>query len=544
MDQLEAARSWLAQDPDPKTRAELEALIAEQNHTELENRFSTTLQFGTAGLRGELGAGPNRMNRVVVARAALAIANFLKNNMATYQTKESELLVVIGYDGRENSEVFAKDSAGIISAQGIRVLLFDSMVPTPVAAFTGKRLDASATIIVTASHNPPRDNGYKVYLGGPNGGSQLVTPQDTEIATEIAKVAANYTFDAIPQFGNYELAGSQAIDSYIERASALVESIDERRKNLKIAHTSLHGVGWKVVNELFSRLGFELTPVAQQMDPDPKFPTVSFPNPEEPGAMDLAFAHATATSSELILANDPDADRLAVAVSQGDGWRMLTGDQVGLILAELCAKKATAGNLANSIVSADISNLAKSHSLGYQQTLTGFKWISKVPDLVYGYEEALGYCVDPKFTPDKDGITAALLIAQLAVELKAQGSDLSEYLAELFDRYGHIATSQVSIRVTDLSVISKTMANLRRQPPTEFSGAQLETEDLLSAKNPTDALVVSGGGAKLIFRPSGTEPKLKCYLQFEAASAASAAIGLERLREFASSLLDDAQQSA
>ncbi|MDA8549482.1 phospho-sugar mutase [Aquiluna sp.] len=541
MNHLEAARSWLAQDPDPKTRAELEELIAEQNLAELENRFSTTLQFGTAGLRGELGAGRNRMNRVVVARAAMAIAKFLRNNLATYQTKDSELLVVIGYDGRENSEVFAKDSAGIISAQGIRVVLFDSMVPTPVAAFTGKRLGASATIIVTASHNPPRDNGYKVYLGGPNGGSQLVPPQDAEIAKEIAEVAANYTFDEMPQLGNYELAGSQAIDSYIQRAASLVEARDERRKNLKITHTSLHGVGWKVVSELFTGLGFELTPVAKQMDPDPKFPTVSFPNPEEPGAMDLAFEHATATSSELILANDPDADRLAVAVSEGEGWRMLTGDQVGLILAELCAKDATAGNLANSIVSADITNLAKSHSLGYQQTLTGFKWISKVPDLVYGYEEALGYCVDPQYTPDKDGITAALLIAQLAVELKAQGSNLSEHLAGLLDRYGHIATSQVSIRVTDLSIISTTMANLRRNPPKEFSGSQLETEDLLNAENPTDALVVTGGGAKLIFRPSGTEPKLKCYLQFQADSAASAASGLERLRIFASALLDDAQ---
>src|SRR6056300_213665 len=518
MNHLEAAKSWLAQDPDPKTKAELEQLIAEQNLAELEARFSTTLQFGTAGLRGELGAGPNRMNRIVVARAAMAIAKFLKNNLATYQTKDSELLVVIGYDGLENSELFAKDSAGIISAQGIPVVLFDSMVPTPVAAFTGKRLGASATIMVTASHNPPRDNGYKVYLGGPNGGSQLVPPQDAEIAKEIAKVAESFTFDEIPQFGNYELAGSKAIDSYIKRASELVEARDEQRKSLRITHTALHGVGWKVVSELFSGLGFELTPVAKQMDPDPKFPTVSFPNPEEPGAMDLAFERATATSSELILANDPDADRLAVAVSEEDGWRMLTGDQVGLILAELCAKGATNGNLANSIVSADISNLAKSHSLGYQQTLTGFKWISKVPDLVYGYEEALGYCVDPKYTPDKDGITAALLIAQLAVELKAQGSNISEYLAELLDRYGHIATSQVSIRVTDLSIISTTMANLRRNPPKEFSGSQLETEDLLNAENPTDALVMTGGGAKLIFRPSGTEPKLKCYLQFQADS--------------------------
>jgi phosphomannomutase len=207
------------------------------------------------------------------------LQRFLKNNLATYQTKDSELLVVIGYDGRENSEVFAKDSAGIISAQGIRVVLFDSMVPTPVAAFTGKRLGASATIIVTASHNPPRDNGYKVYLGGPNGGSQLVPPQDAEIAKEIAEVAANYTFDEIPQFGNYELAGSQAIDSYIQRAASLVEARDERRKNLKITHTSLHGVGWKVVSELFTGLGFELTPVAKQMDPDPRVPNRELSKP-------------------------------------------------------------------------------------------------------------------------------------------------------------------------------------------------------------------------------------------------------------------------
>lgn len=544
MNFLDAANSWLAQDPDPKTRAELEALIAQGDQLELESRFSSTLQFGTAGLRGELGAGPNRMNRIVVARAALAIARFLKANKPTYQTESSELLVVIGYDGRENSEVFAKDSASIISAQGIRAVLFDSMVPTPVAAFTGKRLGASATIIVTASHNPPRDNGYKVYLGGPNGCSQLVPPQDAEIAEEIAEVAKQFTFDEIPQLGTYELAGQDAIESYIQRASQLVAEKDDKRADLRITHTALHGVGWRVVNELFNGLGFDVTPVERQMEPDPGFPTVAFPNPEEPGAMDLAFEHATATGSELILANDPDADRLAVAIADGGSWKMLTGDQVGLILAELCAGKATSGNLANSIVSADISNLAKAHTLGYQQTLTGFKWISKVPNLIYGYEEALGYCVDPEFTPDKDGITAALMIAQLAVELKASGSNLSEYLSMLLDTYGHVATSQVSIRVTDLSVITNTMKKLRDNPPSMFLGAELETQDLLDSDTPTDALVVAGNQAKLIFRPSGTEPKLKCYLQFQGANADSASDGLEKLRSFASGLLDDAQRSA
>ena len=419
--------------------------------------------------------------------------------------------------------------------------LFDSMVPTPVAAFTGKSLGASATIVVTASHNPPRDNGYKVYLGGPNGCSQLVPPQDAEIAQHIEKVAGEFTFDQIPQFGNYEMVGTAEISAYIQRAKELVNPIDARRAGLRITHTALHGVGWSVIGELFEELGFNLNPVEEQKDPDSVFPTVSFPNPEEPGAMDLAFAHASENSSDLILANDPDADRLAVAIPSDGGWRMLTGDQVGLILAEVCAKKEKTGNLANSIVSADISQLAKAHKLGYQQTLTGFKWISKVPNLVYGYEEALGYCVDPQFTPDKDGITAALLIAQLAAELKSEGSDLSKYLGSLQKKYGHLATSQVSIRVTDLSVIAVAMSNLRKSPPKEFEGGLLDAEDLLLSENPTDALIVSGDSLKLIFRPSGTEPKLKCYLQFQGESSELAADGLSRLREFASGLIDDAR---
>ena len=538
------AKAWLDQDPDPKTRSELEQLIKEEDLAELESRFSSTLQFGTAGLRGELGAGPNRMNRVVVARAAFAIARFLKENRGTYQTPDSELLVVIGYDGRENSEVFAKDSAGIISAQGIHVLLFDSMVPTPVAAFTGKRLEASATIMVTASHNPPRDNGYKVYLGGPNGCSQLVPPQDAEIAQQIDQVASEFSFDQIPQVGTYEMVGKAEIGNYIERAKELVDPVDGRRAELRITHTALHGVGWRVVKELFEDLGFKIAPVDTQRDPDADFPTVSFPNPEEPGVMNLAFEHASKNSSDLILANDPDADRLAVAIPSDGGWRMLTGDQVGLILAEVCATKVKTGNLANSIVSADISQLAKAHNLGYQQTLTGFKWISKGPNLVYGYEEALGYCVDPEFTPDKDGITAALLIAQLAAELKSEGSNLSKYLGSLQKKYGHLATSQVSIRVTDLSVIADAMANLRKSPPKEFEGRLLDAEDLLLSENPTDALIVSGDSLKLIFRPSGTEPKLKCYLQFQAENSELAIAGLSRLREFASGLIDNAQQSA
>ena len=536
---IEKAKTWVAHDPDSKTKSELEELINKNDQVAIESRFSQLLQFGTAGLRGELGAGPNRMNRVVVAYAAAAIAQFLKRNKLEYQNPDGELSVVIGFDGRENSDVFAMDTAEIIAATGCEALLFDQRVPTPVAAFTGRRLKASATIVVTASHNPPRDNGYKVYLGGKFGGSQLISPQDKEIAQLIEENYLNLTFDKIPKSKSYKVLSDSDVQKYIDRALDLVDKENPARSKIKILHTALHGVGSPVVEKIFNALGFDLSLVEQQRLPDPKFPTVAFPNPEEPGAMDLAFEEARKKKLDLILANDPDADRLAVAVPEGDAWKMLTGDQVGLLLADYCASQANSGAIANSIVSADISAVASAYQLEYRQTLTGFKWISKVPNLIYGYEEALGYCVDPSYTPDKDGITAALLVAEIAANLAATDQSLTAKLEQLSTRFGRTSTGQVSIRVSDLSVIGKIMSFVRTVPPVYFEGA-LDREDLLHSRQlNTDAVILSNEKARLIFRPSGTEPKLKCYLQYQGDET-----GLEKLKEFANALLHSAQQSA
>jgi phosphomannomutase len=536
MSVVDLARAWVDQDPDTKTRAELERLIQVNDLAGLEDRFSQLLQFGTAGLRGELGAGPNRMNRIVVSYAALAIARFLNSQKTLYQDSNGRLLVVIGYDGRENSDIFARDTAEILAAAGCKALLFQTTVPTPVAAFTGKRLGASATIVVTASHNPPRDNGYKVYLGGANGGSQLISPQDKEIAELITQISKTETFGSIQHSSDIEPLTARDISLYIDRALTLIAKNNPQRSDLKITHTALHGVGWPVVEDIFSSAGFTVEPVSAQQKADPAFPTVKFPNPEEPGAMDLAIAAAEENQSDLILANDPDADRLAVAVPTADGWRMLTGDQVGLILADYVAQAKKSGTLANSIVSANLRKLAEYHKLDYQQTLTGFKWISKVPNLVYGYEEALGYCVDPLQTPDKDGITAALLIAELAAYLKSQGKSLLDRLTELNEKFGEISTGQVSIRVQELSVIGKIMQHVRNQPPTDFDGNLIMTDLAKSESMKTDAVILENEKVRMIFRPSGTEPKLKCYLQYNGSES-----DLARLKNFAASYLSAAQ---
>ena len=539
MELIDLANNWLAQDPDPLTRRELEKLIEAGDQAGLESRFSTRLQFGTAGLRGELGAGPNRMNRIVVAQAAFAIARFLTANRNDYLDQNGELSVVVGYDGRVNSDIFAQDSAEIFAGAGIRTRLFDSAVPTPVAAFTGKRFHASATVIVTASHNPPRDNGYKVYLGGRNGCSQLISPQDKQIAALIDEIALDTKFADIPKGSNIETLGQADIDAYVKRAASLVASDTSGRKNLKITYTAMHGVGYRVMKSVFDSTGFVFSSVAKQQEPDGQFPTVAFPNPEEPGAMDLSFAHALTQHSDLIIANDPDADRLAVGVRSGNGYQMLTGDQVGLLLAEMIASAKQSGTLANSIVSASLAKVAAFHNLKYQQTLTGFKWISKVPDLSFGYEEALGYCIDPTFTPDKDGISAALAIAELAATLKAEGMDLLDLLRGLAKRYGHLATGQVSIRVTDLSVIGKIMNDVKSNPVAQILGQDAEFENLELGKNlpATEGVIFTTSSYRVIIRPSGTEPKLKCYLQVTADSESASKAMLAELKEWAQQLL-------
>jgi len=539
-DLIAAATAWAAQDPDPQTKAELLALIDTANLAELESRMSTRLDFGTAGLRGELGAGPNRMNRVLVAQAAAGIRDYVLENFKTNPS------VVIGFDGRINSAVFARDSAQIFAAAGIQTMLFDGVVPTPVLAFAGKHLNTSAAIMVTASHNPPHDNGYKVYLGGQNGGSQIISPTDKEMAEKISAVAAAFTFDQIAKSDDFRVIGPEIRQAYVAETASLTGEI-ENGESLKIVYTAMHGVGWHVVEPLFAAVGLSRPiTVDAQLLPDGNFPTVAFPNPEESGAMDLSFAKANDVGADLILANDPDADRLAVGVPGDAGWRRLTGDEIGLLLGHEMAKRARlagqSGALACSIVSSSaLQKVAEYFDLDYTETLTGFKWISKVPKLIFGYEEALGYCVDPQHTPDKDGISAALLIASIASDLARQGRTIIDQLDELGELYGHFSTGQISIRVTELSEITRVMQNLRSQTPEQIDGVTAAFTDLkLGAKGlaPTDGLRFDlADGRRVIVRPSGTEPKLKCYLQAIGESRELAEQKLQALRDAMQQLL-------
>ncbi|MFJ2888248.1 phospho-sugar mutase [Streptomyces sp. NPDC087305] len=503
------ARTWLAEDPDADTREELGKLIEAGDVAELAGRFSGTLQFGTAGLRGELGAGPMRMNRAVVIRAAAGLAAYLKRNGGTDGT------VVIGYDARHKSADFARDTAAVMVGAGLKAAVLPRPLPTPVLAFAIRHLGAVAGVEVTASHNPPRDNGYKVYLGD---GSQIVPPADAEIAAEIDAIGSLH--DVPRPAEGWEILDEGVLDAYLARTDAVLAPDSPR--TARTVYTAMHGVGKDVLLAAFARAGFpEPVLVAEQAEPDPDFPTVAFPNPEEPGAMDLAFAQARASDPDLIIANDPDADRCAAAVkdrTQGGSWRMLRGDEVGSLLAAHLVRRGAQGTFAESIVSSSLlGRIAEKAGLPYEETLTGFKWIARVDGLRYGYEEALGYCVDPDGVRDKDGITAALLITELASELKAEGRDLLDLLDDLAVEHGLHATDQLAVRVEDLSVIADAMRRLREQPPTALAGlAVTNAEDLTEgteALPPTDGLRYTLDGARVIVRPSGTEPKLKCYLE-------------------------------
>jgi phosphomannomutase len=530
------ALAWLSQDPDPETRAELQELIDTNDVSALTSRFHTRLEFGTAGLRGELGAGPNRMNRVLVAQTAAGLGNYLLK-------QNSKASVVIGFDGRVNSDVFAKDSAEVLSGMGIEVLLLDEMGPTPLVSFATRHLNMSAGIMVTASHNPPRDNGYKVYLGGDFNGSQIISPVDNQIADEITKVSQTQTFDSLPKSADYKLIGSEIRAEYLK--SALLAGGKSDGTELKIVYTPMHGVGWSAIEPLFEASGSEaLIPVPEQVEPDGNFPTVAFPNPEEKGALDLAMALAESQDADLIIANDPDADRVALALPTDSGWQRLTGDQVGLILADEIASKAKSGTLACSIVSSSVlSKVAEHYGLDFKATLTGFKWISKIPNLIFGYEEALGYCIDPDHVADKDGVSAALLLANIARREKAAGRTLWDLLDDLGARYGFYATGQISIRVSDLSIIGKAMQSIRTAPPKELAGLSASFTDMsLGSKDlmPTDGLRFDlADGRRVIIRPSGTEPKLKCYLEAVSDSKAGAKALLDSLEQSCRELLAD-----
>ncbi|MFJ4838546.1 phospho-sugar mutase [Streptomyces sp. NPDC088746] len=508
-DLITRARTWLAEDPDPETRAELAGLIDAGDLAALADRFAGTLQFGTAGLRGEIGAGPMRMNRSVVIRAAAGLAAYLKAQ------GRSGGLIVVGYDARYKSADFARDTAAVMTGAGLRAAVLPRPLPTPVLAYAIRHLGAVAGVEVTASHNPPRDNGYKVYLGD---GSQIVPPADAEIAAAIAAVGP---LDGVPRpESGWDTLGDEVLAAYLARTDAVLSPGSPR--TARTVYTAMHGVGTSVLTAAFARAGFpEPVLVAEQADPDPAFPTVAFPNPEEPGAMDLAFATARRAQPDIVIANDPDADRCAVAVpdpSAGGGWRMLRGDEVGALLAAHLVDRGVTGVFAESIVSSSLlGRIAEKAGLGYEETLTGFKWIARVEGLRYGYEEALGYCVDPEGVRDKDGITAALLIAELASGLKEKGRTLLDLLDDLALAHGLHATDQLSVRVEDLTVIANAMRRLRETPPAALAGLPVTSAEDLSqgtdALPPTDGLRYHLTGARVIVRPSGTEPKLKCYLE-------------------------------
>ncbi|QXJ22106.1 phospho-sugar mutase [Actinomadura graeca] len=508
-DLREQAAEWLAQDPDPETRAEVQALLDAGDDRALADRFGARLEFGTAGLRGELGAGPNRMNRVTVMRAAAGLAARLPRGGR----------VIVGFDARHGSRRFAQDTAAVLAGAGLRPEVFAEPVPTPVLAhFTRAFEDVVAGVMVTASHNPPRDNGYKVYWGD---GAQIVPPQDAEISAAIDAVGR---VDRLPLGEGWPVHDDASL--YLDAVAGL--DIGDAR-DIQVVYTPLHGVGRDVLLRAFARAGFpEPVVVPEQAEPDPDFPTVAFPNPEEPGALDLALALAAERGADLVIANDPDADRCSVAVPAPGGWRALTGDEIGGLLAEHVLRHTSGDDrlVATTIVSSSLLGaIAAAHGVRFAESLTGFKWIMKAGGpgdrLVFGYEEAIGYSVGDGrgvLVNDKDGIGAALAVAALAAEAKRDGRTLPDLLDDQARRYGLHATSQLSVRVEDLSLIAGAMARLRADPPAELGGRAVESFDDLSRGDgglpPTDGLRFRlAGGARVVVRPSGTEPKLKCYLE-------------------------------
>ncbi|WP_285248230.1 phospho-sugar mutase [Pseudarthrobacter sp. efr-133-R2A-89] len=559
---LAEAREWAALDPDPATQASLLGLVGlvEEGdpaaRQELEDSFRGTLQFGTAGLRAALGPGPNRMNRVVVRRAAAGLAAFLVDAVAE-AASGTRPRAVVGYDARHNSDVFAAETAAIFTAAGIETFLLPAALPTPLLAYAVRALECDGGVMVTASHNPPQDNGYKVYLGrhavsADGDGAQIVAPYDARIAARISSVGPVDSIE-LAAGGWTVLDGSLAAD--YQRAIAALAMPDRfPARDLRIVLTPLHGVGGATALEVLDAAGFtDVTMVAEQAEPDPEFPTVSFPNPEEPGALDLALESAERLDADLVIANDPDADRAAVAAKDPDtgAWRMLRGDEVGALLgAHIAARLADAGTeadhqgvFANSIVSSRLlARVATAAGFAHEVTLTGFKWISRVPGLTYGYEEALGYCVAPDLVKDKDGISAAVLIAELAAAAKAAGKTVLDTLDELYLQHGLHASDQLSIRVADLGLLDAMMNRLRVSPPESFGQSAVEVfTDLAEGSGqlpPTEGLLyITRDLTRVIIRPSGTEPKLKCYL--EVIHHVGSAAELPEARQAARASLDE-----
>ena len=507
MDLRSAADRWLSDDPDPASRDELRAAIASGNEADLADRFAGPLRFGTAGLRGPLRAGPNGMNRAVVRQAAAGLVAWLA-------ARGVDGPLVIGFDARHGSREFAAETARVATGAKRAALVLPRPLPTPVLAYAVRTVGAAAGVMVTASHNPPQDNGYKVYLAD---GAQLVPPADAEIEAAIRAVGR---LSEVPLGDEGTVLPESLVEAYVAAVAALV---NDGPRALTVSYTPLHGVGAPVLAAVLEKAGFAApSAVPEQAEPDPDFPTVAFPNPEEPGAMDLVTALASKTGADLAIANDPDADRCAVAIpagtagaagTAGEGWRMLRGDEVGALLADHLMRRGTAGRYATTIVSsALLKALSAARGHAYGETLTGFKWIVRAgADLVFGYEEALGYCVAPELVLDKDGISAALLVCELAAGLKAEGKTLADRLDDLAREFGVYATDQLSVRVTDLADITRAMARIRSRPPASLLDEPVsDTDDLLPD---ADVLTLRTASARAVVRPSGTEPKLKAYLE-------------------------------
>lgn len=522
-------QAWISDDPDPLTALQLQTLLDSGDEATLKKYFNGFLQFGTAGLRGPVGPGPSCMNRAVVGRTAAGIVEYMKQRGMTK--------VVIGRDARYGSEDYTFETAEIMSGAGMDVYILPRPLPTPVLAFATAHLKCDIGIMVTASHNPPQDNGYKVYIGPTADGinyasSQIISPTDGFIAAEIDAITS---LKALPRAKKWIVLGEEVVTEYIKRTSALAP----RPGDITIVYTAMHGVGTETVQRVFNHAGFAtLLLVDEQCAPDPDFPTVVFPNPEEPGAIDLALKKARDFGADLVIANDPDADRCAVAINDPKvGWRMLRGDELGIVLGEWIARSKPTGIFANSIVSSSaLRKICTHYGITFEEVLTGFKWLAKIEDLAFGYEEAIGYAVDSGNVNDKDGISAAIFVAQIAMDLKRDGLTISDLLNEVWARHGFHGTEQISIRVTDMSAITRVLTRLRQNPPQEIAGRAVESIDDLAAPTsalpPTDGLRIwLAGGIRVIVRPSGTEAKMKCYIEVITSTSEESQKLLDQIRQ-------------